>query len=86
MSAYVLSNLLNVLWERDKMRGLSSFLSLYFNEFNKFNNTGAGMLYTIHQVALKFLLIHNFGVNASIFYHLLRNVIMDVTTLPWLGY
>ena len=29
------------LGKRDKMRGLSSFLSLFHNEFDKFNNTGA---------------------------------------------
>ena len=39
MSAHVLLNLLNELGKRDKMRGLSSILSLFCNEFNKFNNT-----------------------------------------------
>ena len=39
MSAHVLLNLLNELGKRDKMRGLPSNLSLYRNEFNKFNNT-----------------------------------------------
>ena len=39
MSAHVLLNLLNELGKRDKMRGLSSILSLFRNEFNKFNNT-----------------------------------------------
>ena len=42
MSAHVLLfNLLNELWKRDKMRGLLSILSLFRNEFNKFNNTEA---------------------------------------------
>ena len=41
MSAHVLSTLLNELGNRDKMRGLSSILSLFRNEFNKFNKTGA---------------------------------------------
>ena len=41
MSAHVLLNLLNELRKRDKMRGFSSILSLFLNEFNKFNNTGA---------------------------------------------
>ena len=45
MSAHVLLNLLNELGKRDKMRGLPSILSLFRNEFNKFNNTGARMLY-----------------------------------------
>ena len=39
MSAYVLLNLLNELGKRDKMRGLPTILSLFHNEFNKFNNT-----------------------------------------------
>ena len=40
-SAHVLLHLLNDLRKRDKMRGLPSILSLFRNEFNKFNNTGA---------------------------------------------
>ena len=43
MSAHVLLNLLNELRKRDKMRGLPSILSLFRNEFNKFNNTRALM-------------------------------------------
>ena len=38
-SAHVLLNLLNELGKRGKMRGLSSILSLFRNEFNKLNNT-----------------------------------------------
>ena len=44
MSAPVLLNLLNELRKRDKMRGLLSILSLFRNDFIKFNNTGARML------------------------------------------
>ena len=47
MCAHVILNLLNELSKRDKMRGLSSILSLFRNEFNKFNNTGARMLDSI---------------------------------------
>ena len=47
MSAHVLLNLLNELRKRDKMRGLPSISSLFRNEFNKFNNTGARMLDSI---------------------------------------
>ena len=43
MSALVLLILLNELGKRDKMRGLSSILSLFRDEFNKFNNTIARM-------------------------------------------
>ena len=37
MSGHVLLNLLNELGKRDKMRGVSSILPLYRNEFNKLN-------------------------------------------------
>ena len=47
MSAHVLLNLLNELGKRDKMRGLSSILSLFRNEFYKFNNTRALILDSI---------------------------------------
>ena len=44
ISARVLLNLLNELGKRDKMRGLPSILSVFRNEFNKFNKTRARML------------------------------------------
>ena len=50
MSANVLLNLLNELGKRDKMRDLPSILSLFRNEFNKFNNTRAGMLDSIYHM------------------------------------
>ena len=55
MSAQVLLNLLNKLWKRDKMRGLPSILSLFRNEFNKFNNTRARMLDSIYHMTLRYL-------------------------------
>ena len=55
MNAHVLLNLLNELGKRDKMRGLRSILSLFHNEFNKFNNTGAQMLDSIYHMTLKLL-------------------------------
>ena len=36
MNAHVLLNLLNELGKRDKMQGLSSILSLFRNEYDKF--------------------------------------------------
>ena len=48
ISARVLLNLLNELRKSDKMQGLPSILSLFRNEFNKFNNTKAQMLDSIH--------------------------------------
>ena len=51
MSAHVLLNLLSVLGKREKkMRGLPSILSLFRNEFNKFNNTRARMLDSIYHM------------------------------------
>ena len=55
MSAHVLLILLNELGKRDKMRGLPSILSLFRNEFNKFNNTGARMLDPIYHMTLRLL-------------------------------
>ena len=55
MSAHVLLNLLNELGKRGEMRGLSSILSLFRNEFNKFNHTGAQMLDLIYHMTLKLL-------------------------------
>ena len=54
MSTHVLLNLLNELGKRDKMRGLPSILSLFRNEFNKFN-TRARMLDSIYHMTLRLL-------------------------------
>ena len=53
MSAHALLNLLNELRKTDKMRGLPNILSLFCNEFNKFNITRARMLDSIYRMALK---------------------------------
>ena len=39
------------------MRGLLSILSLFRNEFDKFNNTGAGVLASVYHMTLKSLKI-----------------------------
>ena len=52
MSAHVLLVLLNELGKRDKMRGLPSILSLFRNEFNKFNKTRARILDSIYHMTL----------------------------------
>ena len=49
MNAHVMLNLFNMLEKSDKMRGLSSILSLFRNESDKFNNTRARMLDYIYQ-------------------------------------
>ena len=51
MNAHILLNLLNEWGKRDKMRSLPSILSLFRNEFNKFNNTRIRMLdYIYHMI------------------------------------
>ena len=50
MSAHLLLNLLTELGKRDKIRGLSSILSLFRNDLNKFNNTGARLLDSIYHI------------------------------------
>ena len=44
------------------MRGLPSTLSLFHNEFNKFNNTGGQKLDSIYHMILKLLINALFGV------------------------
>ena len=52
-------------------------VSLFRNEFNKFNNTGAQMLDSIYHIAFKLLKI-------AYIFSLTRNVKMDVTVLNML--
>ena len=63
------------------MRGLSSILSFFCSDFNKFNNTVAQMLDSIYHITLKIHNNHIFGVKTSRFCHHLRSVIMNVTAL-----
>ena len=55
MSAYVLLNLLNELGKTDQIGGLSSILSLFGKEFNKFNKRLTGMLDSIYHMTLRLL-------------------------------
>ena len=55
MSDHVLLNLFNELGKRDKMRGLSSILSLFRNEFNKLNSTRARRLDSIYHMTFRIL-------------------------------
>ena len=55
MSAHVLLRLLKELRKIDKMRGWPSILSLFRNDFNKFNNRGARMLDSYYHMSLKLL-------------------------------
>ena len=53
MSVHGLLNLLNELGKRDEMRGLPSILSLFRNEFDKFNKSWARMLDSIYHMTSK---------------------------------
>ena len=68
MSANALLHLLNELGKSDKMSGLSNFSSLFRNEFNKFNNTGARILDSIYHMTSKYF-NRFFGVKTSKFCH-----------------
>ena len=82
MSVHVLLNLLNELGKRDKMRGLPSILSLFRNEFNKFNDTRARMLDSIYHMTLSILWSLISVVKTLLFWHYVRNVVMDLITFP----
>ena len=44
MRAHVVLNLFHEFAKSDKIRDLTSILSLFRNEFNRFNNTGAQII------------------------------------------
>ena len=53
MSVHVLLNLLNTLGKRIRCEALPSILSVFHNDVNKFNNTGARMQNSIYHMTLK---------------------------------
>ena len=70
-------------WEEDiKCEVSRAFFSLFRTELNKFNNTGAKMLYFIYHMTVKILKNCMFGVKTSRFSLYLRKVIIDVITFP----
>ena len=69
MSVHVLLNLLNELGEKISCETLPSILSVFPNEFNKFNNTGARMQDSIYHVSLKSRFISKFCTKTSRFRH-----------------
>ena len=56
MSVLVLLNLSKELRNRDKMRDLPSIFSLFRDEFNNFNNTGARISDSIYHIKIKIIL------------------------------
>ena len=82
MSAHVLLNLLNELRKIYKMRGLPSILSLFRNEFNKFNNTRARLLDSIYHMTVKLLRNLISAVQTLLFCQYVHNIVIDVMTFP----
>ena len=68
MSAHVLLNLLNELGKRDKMRALPSILSLFRNEFNKFNKIRAQIFYLSYDKYFEISFLPNKRYNFVIMY------------------
>ena len=81
MNAHFLLNLLIELRKRDKLRGLLRILSIFCNEFNKFNNTRARMLDSVYHMTLR--LLRNL-ISAIKRYNLYApsTVVMDVIMFP----
>ena len=65
MSAHVLLNLLNELRKKIRCEALPSILSVFPNEFNRFNNTGARMQDSIYHMTLKSHFISKFCTKTS---------------------
>ena len=81
MRAHVLFHLSKKKGESNKMRGLPNSISLFRNEFNKFDETRARMFDSIYHMTLEILKNPIFDLKTSRFCHLLCNFIMDVTKL-----
>ena len=67
MSVHVLLNLLNELGEKIRCEALPGILSVFPNEFNKLNNTGARMQDSIYHMTLKSHFISKFCIKTSRF-------------------
>ena len=80
MIAHVLLNLLNELGTIDNMRGLPRISSLFRNEFDTFNITGARMSDSFYHTTLKLHENRIIDVKTSRLCHLLRSVKMVVIT------
>ena len=69
MSAHVLLNLLTELGKKIRCEAVPIILSVFPNGFNKFNNTGARMQYSIYHMTLKSHFISKFCTKTSRFCH-----------------
>ena len=78
MNAHVLLNLLNELGKKIRCEALLSILSVFPNEFNKFNNAGARMQDSFYHMTLKSHFISKFRTKRHDFAIRKRDVFMDV--------
>ena len=78
MNVHVLVNLLNEFGEKIRCQALPGILSVFPNEFNKFNNTGARMQDSIYHMTLKSHFISKFALKRHDFAIRKRDVFMDV--------
>ena len=78
MSTHVLLNLLNKLWKRDKMPGLSNILSLFRNDFIKFNNIRALLFAHIYHMTLMELSKHVSGVKSPRLCHIHTSLLVPL--------
>ena len=69
MSGHILLNLLNELGKNIRYEAVSSILSGFPKEFNKFNNTGERMQDSIYHMTLNSHLIYDFRTKTSRFRH-----------------
>ena len=77
MSAYVLLNFSNELVKGIKCEACRAFYLFFRNEFDKFNNTGARMLYSICHMTLELFCNRIFGVKKRQYFAIFY------TTLQW---
>ena len=80
MIAHFLLNLLNELRKSDKMRDLSSILSLFPMSLINSIQYKSTMLDSIYHMTLKLIENRFLAFQTSKFCHLLRNIMMDVIT------
>ena len=78
MSVHVLLNLLNRLGKKIRCEALPGILSVFHNEFNKFNNTGARMQDSIYHMTLKSHFISKLALKGRDLATRKRDVLMDV--------
>ena len=69
MSAHVLLNLLNELGKTIRCKAVPSILTVFHDEFNEFNYTGARMQDSIYHMTLKSHFISKFCTKTSRFRH-----------------